>query len=229
MAFSGTMKVCCLFSGGKDSAYALHRILLSGMEVPVLLLMRPKDPDSYLYHSPGIEISHLYHGLTGIPTEIVDAPEEDGIGHLTSVLSDLKERYDLDAICAGALLSDFQRMRFSQAALDAGLISYTPLWRKDGERFMRELLDEGFSYMLLSYSSAGFKTSDLGRQVDPPMLERFLSISKRWGSHPAFEGGEAETLILSAPLFPKRLEVKGQVVEEGDYNARYVIEGARLT
>jgi diphthine-ammonia ligase len=229
MAFSRIMKVCCLFSGGKDSAYALHRIILSGMEVPVLLVMKPLGPDSYLYHSPGIEISHLYQGFTGIHTEIMEAPEEDGIDHLTSVLKDLKESFDLDAICAGALLSDFQRMRFSQAAMDAGLISYTPLWRKDGESFMRGLLEQGFSYMLLTYSSAGFRPSDLGRPVDPPMLERFLDISKIWGSHPAFEGGEAETLILSAPLFPKRLKIRGSVVEEGEYNARFVIEEAGLT
>ncbi|MDG6224735.1 MAG: diphthine--ammonia ligase [Candidatus Thermoplasmatota archaeon] len=222
------MKVCCLFSGGKDSAYALHRILLSGMEVPVLLVVKPSDRDSYLYHSPGIEISNLYQGMTGIPTEIVEAPEEGESEHLTSVLKDLKARYGLDAICSGALLSDFQRMKFSACAMDAGLISYTPLWRKDGARYMRELLEQGFSYMLLSYSSAGFKPSDLGMPVDNSMLERFMSISKRWGPHPAFEGGEAETLILSAPLFPKRLEVKGQVEVEGEYNARFVIEEAKL-
>ena len=222
------MKVCCLFSGGKDSAYALHRILLSGMEVPVLLVVKPSDPDSYLYHSPGIEISHLYQGLTGIPTEIVEAPEEGESEHLTSALKDLKARYGLDAICSGAFLSDFQRMKFSACAMDAGLISYTPLWRKDGARYMRELLEQGFTFMLLSYSSAGFKPSDLGMPVDNSMLERFMSISKRWGSHPAFEGGEAETLILSAPLFPKRLEVKGRVEEEGEYNARFVIEEAGL-
>jgi len=222
------MKVCCLFSGGKDSAYALHRMLLSGFEVPVLLTIRPSDRHSTLYHSPGIEISHLYEGLTGIKTEIVDAPIKGEAEHLTGILKDLKAKYDLDAVCSGALLSDHQRMNFTHSATDAGLISYTPLWRKDGTRYMNELHEQGFSYMLISYSSAGFVPSDIGIPVDEKLLSRFFELSMKWGSHPAFEGGEAETLILSAPLFPKGLKVKGSVKVEGEHNASFLIEEAEL-
>jgi uncharacterized protein (TIGR00290 family) len=203
-------------------------MLLSGFDVPVLLVIRPTDRHSTLYHSPGIEISHLYEGLTGIRTEIVDAPLKGEGGHLTQTLKDLKAKYDLDAICSGALLSDHQRMNFTHSASDAGLISYTPLWRKDGTRYMNELMEQGYSYMLISYSSAGFSPRLLGTAVDEAMLNDLFGISKRWGSHPAFEGGEAETLILSAPLFPKKLQVKGSVKVEGENNASFMIEEAEL-
>ena len=59
-------------------------------------------------------------------------------------------------------------------------------------------------------------------------MERLNKVSERWGSHPAFEGGEAETLVLGGPLFPKRLEVKGSVVAEGQHSARFMIEEASL-
>jgi len=222
------MRVCCLFSGGKDSAYALHRMLLSGMEVPILLVIEPTDPDSFLYHSPGLEAAPYFSGLTGIRVENRSMGEEGDVGGLSSVLSELKAEHHLDAVCAGALLSDYQRMRFSQAAFEAGLIAYTPVWRKDGGRYMEELLRDGFSFMLVSYSSPGFSPSDLGCEVDKRMLERFRSICRRWGSHPAFEGGEAETLVLGAPLFPRRLKVRGSAVQTGENNARFVIEGAEL-
>ncbi len=224
------MRVCCLFSGGKDSAYALHRMILSGFEVPVLLTILSEDPDSWLYHTPGLEVSHLFEEFTGIKTEIVRSPgrKEKEQEVLTESLRDLKSRYDLDAICSGALLSDFQRMRFSQSALEAGLISYTPLWRKDGWRYMKELQDQGFSYMLVSYSSPGFGPEDLGTPVDDEMYNRFLKNARIWGSHPAFEGGEAETMILGAPLFPGRMEVSGGVKVTGEYNARFNIKEARI-
>jgi ABC transporter with metal-binding/Fe-S-binding domain ATP-binding protein len=224
------MRVCCLFSGGKDSAYALHRMLLSGFEVPVLLTIRSKDPDSWLYHTPGLEVSHLFEGITGIPTEIIISPHEKEKEQivLTEALKKLKKKYDLDAICSGALLSDFQRMKFSHAAMDAGMISYTPIWRKDGWRYMRELNEIGFNYILVSFSSPGFTESDLGIPVDENMLKRFFKISRKWGSHPAFEGGEAETMILGGPLFPGEMKVKGNVVREGEFNARFVIEEARV-
>lgn len=223
------MRVCSLFSGGKDSAYALHKMLLSGFEVPVLLTVRSSNPDSWLYHTPGLEVSHLFEDMTGIPTEIISSPEDKEAEQeiLKDALIDLKEKYDLHAICSGALLSDFQRMKFSQAAMEAGLISYTPIWRKDGWRYMEELKEHGFSYMLVSYASPGFSPDDLGKDVDDAMYERFLKNARKWGSHPAFEGGEAETMITGAPLFRNRLEVKGHVKETGEYSARFIIEEAR--
>jgi len=219
-----------MFSGGKDSAFALHRMLLSGFEVPVLLTIRSKDPSSPLFHTPGMEASHLFEGLTSIRTEVVEGPDDPDKEQevLTKAFRDLKDRYDLDAVCAGALLSDFQRMRFSEAALDAGLICYAPLWRKDGGRYMEELLSFGLDYMLVSCSSAGFLPEHLGKVMDRDLLERLMDVSAKWGSHPAFEGGEAETLVLDGPLFPRALEVKGTVMTEGEHNARFKIEEAVL-
>ena len=223
------MRVCCLFSGGKDSSYSLHRMLLSGFEVPVLLTVRSEDPDSWLYQTPGIEISHLFSELTGVETEILDSPPDKDRERevLTDKLIDLKQRFQLDAICTGALLSDYQRMIFSHAAFDAGLISYTPIWRKEGIRYLSDLVGSNFKFILLSYSSAGFGPDDLGRIVDADMMNRFLQIADRWRSHPAFEGGEAETLVLSAPLYRKRLEVEGEVRIESEFRARYIIREAR--
>jgi ABC transporter with metal-binding/Fe-S-binding domain ATP-binding protein len=224
------MRVCCLFSGGKDSAYALHRMLLSGFDVPVLLTIRSKDPSSPLFHTPGMEVSHLFEGLTGIRTEVIESPDDPDAEQdlLTGVLKDLKARYDLDAVCTGALLSDFQRMRFAHAAMDAGLICYSPLWRKEPKRYMEDLLSSGLEHMLISYSSAGFLPEHLGKIMDNELLEKLFRVSDRWGSHPAFEGGEAETMVLGGPLFPKRLEVKGSVVVEGQHSARFMIEEASL-
>lgn len=224
------MRVCCLFSGGKDSSYSLHKMLLSGFEVPVLLTMRSADPDSWLYQTPGMEASHLFQELTGIETRIVDSPpdKEEEKEALTKALEELKEEFGLDAICAGALLSDYQRMIFTHAATDAGLISYAPIWRKDGKEYMKNLSDFGFKFMLLSYASEGFDPSDLGKVIDEKGLERFFSIAEKWGSHPAFEGGEAETLVLEAPLYRKRLKVSGEIEEEGPYRARFKIKEMSL-
>ncbi|MGA1848538.1 MAG: diphthine--ammonia ligase [Thermoplasmatota archaeon] len=224
------MRVCCLFSGGKDSCYSLHRMLLSGFEVPLLLTMRSPDPDSWLYQTPGMEASHLFQELTGIETRVIDTPGEKELegDFLAGALEDLGREFDLDAVCSGALLSDYQRMIFSSSAMEAGLISYTPLWRKDGRTYMKDLLDHGFRFILLSYASEGFSPSDLGRVVSNDEMERFLSISGKWRAHPAFEGGEAETLVLEAPLYKKKLEVKGEVREQGPCRARYVLKEVSL-
>jgi len=93
---------------------------------------------------------------------------------------------------------------------------------------MEELLEQGFRFILLSYASEGFGPGDLGKEVGPGELQRFFSLSADWGSHPAFEGGEAETLVLEAPLYKGSLEVKGTVREEGPYRARFGLEEVRV-
>ena len=64
--------------------------------------------------------------------------------------------------------------------------------------------------------------------VDGKDMERFFSISDEWGSHPAFEGGEAETLVLEAPFYRKKVSVKGEIEEDGPYRARYRISEVNL-
>jgi uncharacterized protein (TIGR00290 family) len=177
-----------------------------------------------------MEASHLFQGLTGIETRIVDTPGDKDLegDFLSAVLGDLREEFELDAVCSGALMSDFQRMIFSSSAMEAGLISYTPLWRKDGRTYMKDLVKSGFRFILLSYASEGFSPSDLGKIVGDVEMERFFSISERWGIHPAFEGGEAETLVIEAPLYERRLEVQGQIEEQSPYRARYVLKEVLL-
>ena len=48
----------------------------------------------------------------------------------------------------------------------------------------------------------------LGRSIDIESLEELSSLSKKYGFHISFEGGEAETLVVSCPLYHgKRLEI----------------------
>ncbi|MFH1588242.1 MAG: hypothetical protein ABIA76_02815 [Candidatus Diapherotrites archaeon] len=52
------MKLCALFSGGKDSTYAVYLIENRGYEVDCLLSVKGIK-DSYMYHYPNIELTEL--------------------------------------------------------------------------------------------------------------------------------------------------------------------------
>jgi len=45
-----------LFSGGKDSSWALYRALEEGLDVSRLLTVHPAG-DSYMYHTPATELA----------------------------------------------------------------------------------------------------------------------------------------------------------------------------
>ena len=61
------MKVGILYSGGKDSAYALGHALEKGWEVAYLLTVVPTRKDCYLFHYATVEHTKELAGILGIP------------------------------------------------------------------------------------------------------------------------------------------------------------------
>ena len=53
----------------------------------------------------------------------------------------------------------------------------------------------------------GLEKEWLGRVIDTESLDRLTLLSKKHGFSLAFEGGEAETLVLDCPIFSKKLRV----------------------
>ncbi len=224
------IKIASLFSGGKDSTYALHWAFLKGFSPEVLVTLKPSRPDSWMFHRPAVELTRLQAEALGMPLIYVETSGVRGeeLRDLESALREARIRYGVYGVVTGALLSDYQRMNINIVAHRVGLKVYSPLWRKDQEEYMRSLVRHGFRFILTSASAYGMDGSLLGRPVDASLLEEILGRAKRYGFNPAFEGGEAETLVLDAPLFKKRLAVRGRVERVGDYEWRFLIEEAWL-
>ena len=61
------MRLAALFSGGKDSTYAIHLAQQRGWEVSRLVSILPQDPASMLYHVPNLHLVPLLAEAMGIP------------------------------------------------------------------------------------------------------------------------------------------------------------------
>ncbi|MDK2908293.1 MAG: diphthine-ammonia ligase, partial [Candidatus Woesearchaeota archaeon] len=55
---NNNMNAAVLFSGGKDSVYALHLARISGFNIRCLIIMLPESNESMLFHYP------FTHGAT---------------------------------------------------------------------------------------------------------------------------------------------------------------------
>ncbi|MEM4976321.1 MAG: ATP-binding protein, partial [Desulfurococcaceae archaeon] len=60
-----------LFTGGKDSTYALHKAVESGLRVSVLLTVVPYYKYSMLYHPPYFSVLVSQAQSLGIPLESI--------------------------------------------------------------------------------------------------------------------------------------------------------------
>ena len=224
------MKVACLFSGGKDSTYALHWAVLQGFRVECLVTLKPARADSWMFHRPCIELSKLQSKALGIPIVFMETKgeKERELEDLKLALKKAIDTYGVGGVVAGALLSDYQRMRIALICEELGLKTYTPIWRRGQEEYMRELVKSGFKVMITSITCYGLPTSLVGRVLDEGVVEDIIRRARKYGFNPAFEGGEAETLVLDAPLFKKKLIVRGRVKVVSDFEAYYIVEEACL-
>ncbi len=135
------MRIAALFSGGKDSNYALFCAQHYGWDVTHLVSVFSTSAESYMYHVPAIELTRLAAESIGIPlVEVVTPPEPEV--ELMPLKDTLKE-LDVDGIVSGALASEYQRRRLDQICQDIGIKSFAPIWHKDQREYVHEMVEEG--------------------------------------------------------------------------------------
>jgi ABC transporter with metal-binding/Fe-S-binding domain ATP-binding protein len=212
------MKVAALFSGGKDSSYALFVARHYAWEVTHLVTVFSESPESYMYHVPAVELTRLAAQSIGIPlVEVVTPPEpEKELIPLRDTLAGL----GIDGIVSGALASEYQRRRLDQICDDIGIKSFAPLWHKSPRELVGEMVDEGFEIMIVGCAAEGLDERWLGRVLDRDALKELDRLHDKYGIHVAGEGGEYESMVLSGPHMKKRICV--------DYEKEWRIHSGKI-
>jgi len=224
------MKLAVLFSGGKDSAYALYKALQEH-EVVCLISMISKNPDSYMFHTPNIFLTELQAQSIGLPLikKETKGVKEEELEDLKAAIYEADQKYDLEGVASGAFASVYQKTRIENICKDLGLQSFTPLWGEDPEKLMREMIDNGFKFILSSVAADGLDESWLGRPIANDDIDKLVEINKKIGIHIAFEGGEAESLMIEGSIFKKKIVItKAEITMENDIIGIYKIEKAEL-
>ena len=202
------MKAAILFSGGKDSTMAALKAKKEGWQVAYLVSMHSQNPHSYMFHVPNIHLTHLLSKAMQIPLFKAETQgkKEEELRDLKELLLVIKNK-GVESLFTGAIASQYQKSRIDKICNELGLQSKAPLWHIDPQRYMEEIIELGFEVIITSVSAEGLDESWLGRKIDQKLLKDLLNLQKKFGLHLAFEGGEAETLVLDGPLFKKRLNI----------------------
>ncbi|MFA4855930.1 MAG: diphthine--ammonia ligase [archaeon] len=200
-------RIAALFSGGKDSCLALWLMQQKGFGVECLVSVIPKNPDSFMYHKPGLAILKMQSGVLGIPLVIerTAGVKEKELAALKKALSRAKKEFGIEGVCSGALYSNYQRERIQGICDSLGLLFFSPLWHMDQVAELKMLVDSGFVFIVSKV--AGLGKDWLGRRIGGKEIAELESLGRKNGLHPAGEGGEFESLVLDAPNFSKRIAI----------------------
>ncbi|MGC8506099.1 MAG: diphthine--ammonia ligase [Thermoplasmata archaeon] len=199
------MKAISLFSGGKDSYLSARIAMEQGFDIVELVTVVPEE-FSMMYHYPNSAMSSYPGTLIGRPLVVLKETE------IHEYLNKLRNR-DIDAVVSGAVESEYQKTRIEKMCTDASVISYAPLWRKDQELLLKELLMRGIEAIIVSVSAEGLDQSYLGRPIDQEMLEKLLQVRKRYGINIIGEGGEYESFVISDKSADRKIEIRKHEVE----------------
>jgi diphthine-ammonia ligase len=228
---SRILRLGALVSTGKDSIYALYIMKRQNYGIACMITIKSRNPDSYMFHTPTIELADLQSKAMGIPLLIQETAgkENDELKDLVMAISNAKEKYKLDGIVTGALYSSYQRDRIEQICDTLGLKIFSPLWHINQETELRELLNSGFRIILTKIAAEGLDRSWLGVPIGESHVKKLVLLNRKIGLNIAGEGGEYESLVLDCPLFASRISVKSsKIVEENKNTATLVIKSAEL-
>jgi ABC transporter with metal-binding/Fe-S-binding domain ATP-binding protein len=210
-----------LFSGGKDSSWALYRAVETDRPVERLVTVHPGE-DSYMYHVPATELATLAAESVGVPLVNVRPADLDAAGATDAgdqgdaELEPLEEALaELDAelpdglagVTAGAVASEYQNSRIRAMCDRLGIDLFAPLWGRDPGRIAGEMLDAGFEITIIRVAAAGLDESWLGRTLDRDALAELETLNDEYGVHVLGEGGEFETLVRDGPHMSRRIEL----------------------
>lgn len=225
------MKLGALFSGGKDSTFAVYQARLDGHDVVCLMTIFPRSEESHLLHYPNISSTALQAKAMGIPQIIANTDSNESkmeTCKLQKILEAAKEKFGIEGIVHGGIHSDYQRKIFETICKKLDLKTISPLWHIDQLEYLHKLIESKFRFIITSVSAEGLDDSWLGKEITLQDINRLNQLSSKYGFNVSFEGGEAETFVIGCPIFSGTIKiVKSKTVWDG-YRGRFEITEAVL-
>ncbi|MBC7085962.1 MAG: TIGR00289 family protein [Methanomethylovorans sp.] len=212
------LKLGVLFSSGKDSNYALYVMQQQNYAIQCLITIKSINPDSYMFHTPNIDLARLQAEAMGIPLieQFTRGEKEKELEDLKQAILRAKQEFGIEGVVSGALYSNYQRERIEKVCDELGLKVFSPLWHTDQEKEMRQLLALGFRFIFSSVAAYGLDSKWTGRIITEDDIDKLVKLNKKLGLNVAGEGGEFESFVVDAPMYKKRIEIRESEIKELD-------------
>jgi uncharacterized protein (TIGR00290 family) len=202
------------WSGGKDSAYALHEILHDGRyEVAGLLTTVTAGYDRISMH--GVRRSLLHQQAAALGLRLweaaipIQASNQDYEKEMGATLAKVRSQFpDVSSCVFGDLFLEDIRAYRERMLGQIGMRGIFPLWRRDTAVLAREFLRLGFKAIVVCVDTAALSQQFAGMEFDEGLLGSLPA-----GVDPCGENGEMHTFVYDGPIFAKPIaHRKGEVV-----------------
>ena len=200
------------WSGGKDSALALYKVLREGRyEVQTLLTTISEPYQRISMHGVRTALLDRQAASLGLPCRKLSLPETPTMAAyeqlMAATMRELRAEGATTAIFGDIFLEDLRRYRETQLA-QAGWQAAFPLWGVPTAILIREFIGLGFKTITTCVNEKYLDRSFVDRVIDEEFLRDLPA-----GVDPCGENGEFHTFVFDGPLFQQPIAFeKGEIV-----------------
>jgi len=230
-------KTVFCWSGGKDSALALNRILRDERhEVVSLLTTCNEHYQRVSMHGVRLELLEAQAKSIGLPLEKVFVSQrssnEEYQQKMSACLLAHKARGVETCAFGDIFLEDLKRWREANLAT-VGLRGIFPIWKIDSRELIREFFAFKFGTVICCVNDAYLGEDFVGREIDEEFIRALPA-----GVDPCGENGEFHSFAFAGPVFREVVRFKlgekiyrpVEITHPGDSNSTYVCpSGPRQT
>ena len=205
-------KVIFNWSGGKDSAFCLYKLLKQNeYEIGFLLTSISQQYQRISMHGVRVELLEKQAQLLNLPLVKMEIREMPTMEIYESVMEktllDLKAKGSTVSVYGDIFLEDLRKYREEQLA-KLNLKAVFPLWKIPTDKLIREFIDLGFKTIVTCVNEKFLDKSFAGRIIDHQFINDLPA-----NVDPCGENGEFHTFVFDGPLFKEPISIEtGEIV-----------------
>lgn len=212
------MEVAVMYSGGKDSTYAIEKCLTKKWRIKYLISIKPTRNDCYLYHYATVEHTKDLAKILGIKhiyevCDIADPQQE------ADIVKKIVEKNPIDAVILGGVgLQETQLKSIREALFPLGVEVFASHMGEDHATLVQEMIEKGYDIRITQIAVEGLGKEWLGKKLTAEAFKDLKKRSEKYGFHVGAEGGHYDSLVVDGPIFSKKLEiVEAEPLMEDEY------------
>lgn len=208
------MNFLCSWSGGKDSCYAFYKALRLGYKPKVLLNVMNEKGEISRSHGISKDILLAQADSVNIPIHFFNSSWADYELNFIAHLKMQTKRYDITHAVYGDIDIEAHKYWEEKVSNAANIKAVLPLWQQNRKQLVLDMIDGGIEAVIVSCNQH-LGSDFLGRSIDKNIIKEFETL----GVDACGENGEYHTLVVNAPFFKHKLNVRvDEKLSHNNYN-----------